>query len=149
MHLIKKIGTLKLFPLILCFLSLSCRNNTTPFESDDTKWIIQNENEINSELSKMICEQIANKKDTLWVEKSIVVTEYDTTILGNLAKRIKKINKCFDVMYTFSRNKKKRKIITIIRDSSEPCFDITKSPFSLIDSTLYFEISFDTTYKSN
>lgn len=146
MHLIK-IGPLKLFLVVLCFLNLNCRNDTVVDESADTKWIIQNEDKINSELSKIISERIiASKKDTLWIEKSFVITEYDTTILGALAKRIKKINNCFDVMYTYTRRMEKRKTITIIRDPSEECPDTTTRPFSLIDSTRYFKISFDTLY---
>ena len=140
-----KIGLLKFIPVILCYLSLSCRNNVAMNESGDTKWLIQNETKINSELSKIISERrAANKKDTLWIEKSFVITEYDTTILGAFAKRIKEINRCFDVMYTYSRKTQKRKKITIIRDTSGQCVDNATKPFSLIDSTRYLEISFDT-----
>lgn len=146
MHLIR-IEPLKLVLVVLCFLNLKCRNSTVVDESADTKWIIQNENKINSELSKIISERIiASKNDTLWIEKSFVITEYDTTILGALAKRIKKINSCFDVMYSYSPKMEKRKRITIIWDPSEECSDTTTNPFSLIDSTRYLNISFDTLY---
>ena len=146
MHLIKS-RPLKLFLIVLCFLNLNCGNNNNMDQSAETKWIIQNENKINSELSKVISERImASKKDTLWIEKSFVITEYDTTILGALAKRIKKINRCFDVMYTYSRKMQQRKIITIIKDTSGQCVYTTSNPFSLIDSTQYLKISFDTLY---
>ncbi len=135
MHIIST-DPLKLFLILLCFLNISCKNHISMDESADTKWIIQNENEINAELSKIISERIiANKSETLWIEKSFVVTEYDTTILGALAKRIKQINKCFEVMYTYSRKMEKRKRITIITDPSGQCLDTTKSHFSIIDST--------------
>jgi len=147
MHVIK-IGLLTLFPIFFCFLNINCRNNAVADESADTKWIIQHENEINSELSTIISQKIlASKSDTLWIEKSFVITEYDTTILGALAKRIKQINKCFEVMYTYSRKMEKRKRITIIRDPSGECLDTTANSFSIIDSTRYLKISFDTLHK--
>ncbi len=147
MHAIK-IDPLKLFLILLCFLNLNCNNNKGMDESADTKWIIQHENEINSELSKIISERIiANKNDTLWIEKSFVITEYDTTILGSLAKRIKQINKCFEVMYTYSRKMEKRKRITIINDPSGQCLDTTTNHFFIVDSTRYLKISFDTLHK--
>jgi len=136
---------IKLLVFLLCLFSLECENQTSKYTSEDSKWLIENEVKIDTELNKIFSEKRMEKlKIPFWQSSSFVVTQFDTTILGDFAKRIKKINRCFDVMYTYSRKMENRKRITIIRDLSGQCLDMTTVLFSLIDSTQYLKISFDT-----
>jgi len=135
----------RLLVLLLCLFNLKCKNDTSTNKSADSRWLIQNEIKIDSELNKIISEKRKEKlKIPFWQSSSFVITEFDTTVLGDFAKRIKEINKCSIVVYTYSREVEKVKRITIKRDSTGQCLDMTTSPFFLIDSTQYFKISFDT-----
>lgn len=132
--------------LVFVFFFLSCNSTSTKLIGDEGKWILENKERINSELNSRISLRInENEKNRLnWVEESFVVTEYDSTILGSLAKMIKNLNKCFYVEYTYTPDLNKKKIITILRDDN--CNERSIIPFSLIDSTQYFKITFDTLY---
>lgn len=129
---------------LILILSAGCKGRMPDSSSDETNWILRNEVKIETELNSRISLRIIEneKYHPNWVEESMIVTEYDSTILGSLAKMIKKLNKCFYVEYTYTPDLNKRKVITITRD--ENCTDTTEGLFSLIDSTRYFKITFDT-----
>ena len=128
---------------IFIFL-LSCQNNPSNenLKLDRwSQWVIENELKINNELNLRQAELLkAEPNDSYWVSKSIVVTIYDTTILGTFAKIINKKNTCFLTEYTFFKEPKAKKEIIIIKDDSTTCKMKIDSIFSSINSTKYFNL---------
>ena len=133
-----------LFTLIAIFVvATGCNHNIDRTISEESEWLVENDDEIDRELNKVI-NQMAIVDDSLWIEKSFVITDNDTTVLGAFAQRIKDINKCFEIKYTHYKNPQIQKKITIIRDLSDECHLASKRSFEFIDSTKHFKISFDT-----
>ena len=128
---------------IFIFL-LSCQNNPSNenLKLDRwSQWVIENELKINNELNLRQAELLkAEPNDSYWVSKSIVVTIYDTTILGTFAKIINKKNTCFLTEYTFFKEPTAKKEIIIIKDDSTTCKMKIDSIFSSINSTKYFNL---------
>jgi hypothetical protein len=123
------------------FLLSICSCNNEPVYDEESIWVLKNEMLLNKELEKRIADDLAEKDtDTSWSKKSIVVTKYDTTILGLFAKRLNKLSECFDIEYSFSKKRSEKKIITILIDSSNECEIQPAKSFLLIDSTEHFEI---------
>ena len=133
---------LTLFTIFL-FL-LSCHNNPSNenLKVDRwSQWVIENELKINNELNLRQAELLkAEPNDSNWVSKSIVVTIYDTTILGTFAKIINEKNTCFLTEYTFFKEPTAKKEIMIIKDDSTTCKMKIDSIFSSINSTKYFNL---------
>lgn len=120
-------------------INFSCKNNAK--YDDESTWLLQNEKLMNKELEKRILEDLNTVgNDTSWFEKSIVVTKYDTTILGEFAKRIDAISECYEIEYTYSKGFNKKKIITIINDKSNYCIGLQKKDFLKVDSSKFFKI---------
>jgi hypothetical protein len=117
----------------------SCNNE--PVYDEESIWVLKNEMLLNKELEKRITDDLAEKDtDTSWFKKSIVVTKYDTTILGLFAKRLNKLSECFEIEYSFSKNFNEKKTITILNDSSNGCNILPTKSFLVIDSTEHFKI---------
>lgn len=122
---------------------ISCHGDGKKDQSGETEWLIKNEKKMNSEtlhVRDMINEDDKNVRDNTSI--TFVVTKHDTSILGAFVQKIEALNPCFYVSFTYSENSGKKKVITIKRD--EDCSGSNTIPFSLIDSTRYFRVVFDT-----
>ena len=130
-----------IFINLLCFLLATCNSNEKIIYDEESNWLLENEDSINNELDRRIVEDLnLNNADTNWQQKSIVFTQYDTTILGIFAKRINAINECYEIEYTFSKNFTDKKIITILSDTVENCKNLREKKFLMLDSTTKFKI---------
>ena len=125
--------------LLATFLVFNLGCNNHPIYDGESIWLLKNESKINDELEKRITEDLVeNNTDTNWIEKSIVVTLNDTTILGAFAKRISKLNECFLIEYTFSKDFNKRKRISVIKNTTDSCPPFNGEAFLIVDSTEHF-----------
>jgi hypothetical protein len=104
---------------------IGCNNNNTQ-KADDSenkivKWISDHEEQMNLELVKRIeKDKKDNPVDSTWTT-TIVITENDTTVLGILAKMVKKRSVCEEVEYTYSQNNRDLKKINILPEEDSPC----------------------------
>ena len=135
----------QLLILFTFFLFLySCQNNSSNVNlklDRWSQWVIENELKINNELKLRQTELLkAEPNDSNWISKSIVVTIYDTTILGSFAKIINEKNNCFLTEYTFFKDPTAKKEIMIVKDDSTTCIMKIDSIFSSINSTKYFNL---------
>ena len=124
--------------LFLSFLYYSCDNADSSPKSPDNQrdtisvakknpnqninlvdWVQENEADISFAIGDMVAKhEKMEKSSSGWISESIVVTEFDPSILGELAKKVKSIDKSFDVTYTFSSNPDEKPIIQMIPNDS-------------------------------
>jgi hypothetical protein len=87
-------------------------------------WVRRNENEIEISLRKSIAVSDSLSPNDLYIEKTIVVTEYDPSILGELAKKVKSIDSALDVNYTVTSGFKEKPVIQPKADRSDGYVDL-------------------------
>jgi hypothetical protein len=122
----------------LSFLYYSCYNADSSSESPDNKrdtvskakknpnqninlvdWVQENEADISFAIGDMVAKHgKMEKSSSIWISKSIVITEFDPSILGELAKKVKSIDNSLDVTFTFSSNSDEKPIIQMIPNDS-------------------------------
>ncbi|MBP6432622.1 MAG: hypothetical protein KA319_12720 [Ferruginibacter sp.] len=135
-------------PLILLFIFILTLFKYKKNSSNDTisLWLVENENKLNAELNGRIMKDFNyNNESKLMIDRTILFTEYDTTIIGNFVRLVKKVNGCFEVTYTYSNDLlHQKKIITITKDTANNCLTLRNEEFLKIDSTVHFKIKIDT-----
>lgn len=126
--------------IIVVFLTLlfGCKKK----KENTVDWFIKNEKSINDELNrKLILDQFVNENNTTWIEKKIIVTKYDSTILGLFAHKLFPTDNCYFIGYTFFKNPNKKRIITVMKDTSVNCEVEYPRDFIGLGETKYFQIA--------
>src|SRR5690348_7475841 len=107
-----QINSVRYKPLLFFFTIigvLSCTNpesktKTIP-ENKTLEWIREREENIHTEFMKMLDRTKSHfTADTNWLSRTLVITEYDSTILGELAKLVKAQNDCYLVEYEYFKD---------------------------------------------
>ena len=134
-----------LLPVLLTVITISCHDISSKhllaIDSRST-WLLKNEDDANNELNKrIVIKSFDIPKNAVFKSATIVITKYDTTVLGEFAKLIDEYNPCILISYQFDGDTTHRKIITLFQDSLN-CLGKTDTLFT-IDSTKHFTIKID------
>jgi hypothetical protein len=76
------------------------------------EWVQQNEENIATSLRRAISKTDNMSPQHEYIEESIVVTEYDSSILGELARRVKLIDSTLEVNYTVKKGFTEKPVIS-------------------------------------